>query len=176
MALRALPLAGARLELPFVRIDGVAVDALGEGHFLLEVSLCVAVGAGNFQVHSQQRVLCFRMVELHRGIDFFPTGGGVAGFAGSLKSSLVRIRVAVGAGFELDSLELYGLVGAGREMALFAGHLRMHSGQRILGLGVVELLGLLPVGQVVATLAIGTELSLVDVLMAGDAILRQAHK
>jgi len=41
---------------------------------------------------------------------------------------------------------------------------------------MVELLRLLPVGQVVAALAVWAQLPLVDVLMAGDAFLRETLK
>jgi hypothetical protein len=51
--------------------------------------------------------------------------------------------------------------------------LSVHAGQRILCLGMVELLGLLPVSHVVAALAVGAELPFVDVLMAGYAVLRE---
>jgi hypothetical protein len=100
----------------------------------------------------------------------------VAGFARSLECSFVRIGVAGDAGIEFYPRELHCLVGAGRKMALLAGHLGVHSGQRIFCFRMVELLGLFPVGHIVAALAIGAELPLVYVLMAGDAILREAQK
>jgi hypothetical protein len=61
-------------------------------------------------------------------------------------------------------------------MAFFARHLGVHSGQRILGLRMIELLGLLPVRDVVAALAIVTELTLVYILMAARAILRKSQE
>ena len=143
---------------------------------LLEIASGVAVAATHFQMHSQQRIFCFRMVELHRRIHFFPAGCRVAGFARSLESALMRIGVAVDAGIEFDPRELHRLVGAGREVAFLAGHLGVHSGQRILCFRMVELLGLFPVGHVVAALAVGAELPFVDVLMAGRAVLREAQK
>lgn len=112
------------------------------------------------------------MVELHRRIHFFPTGGCVAGFARSLERALMRIGVAGDAGVKFDPREFHRLVRAGREVALLAGHLGVHTCQRIFCFRMVELLGLLPVGHVVAALAIGAELPFVDVLMAGCAILR----
>lgn len=113
------------------------------------------------------------MVELHGRIYFFPTGRRVAGFACSLESPLVRISMAVAAGAELDPSEFGRFFGAGREVAFLAGNLSVHAGQRILCLGMVELLGLLPVSHVVAALAVGAELPFVDVLMAGYAVLRE---
>ena len=176
VALRTLSFARPRLELSFMWIGSMANCALGKGQGLLEIASGVAVAATDLQVHSQERVFCFRMIELHRGIHFFPTGGRMAGFARSLESAFVRIGVAGDAGIEFYPRELHRLVGTSREVALLAGHLGVHSGQRILCLRMVELLGLFPVGHIVAALAVGAELSLVDVLMAGDAILREAQK
>ena len=175
MAFRALALAGARLELPLVRIDGMAIVALGKGQFFLEFAAGVTPDAAHFDVRAQQRVIRFGMVELHRGTDLLPTRRGVAGLAGSFERALVRIAVAVIAGLKFDARKLHGFLGAGREVALFAGHLHVLSGQRIFGFGVVEILGLFPVGHIVAGLAIGAELPFVDVFMAGHAILREAH-
>ena len=100
----------------------------------------------------------------------------MAGIARSLKGPLVWIGVAVVARAKFDSGEFHGLVGAGREVALFAGHLGVFSGQRILCFRMVELFGLFPVGHVVAALAIGAKLPFVDILVAGRAVLREAHK
>ena len=41
---------------------------------------------------------------------------------------------------------------------------------------MVELLGLFPVGHIVAALAVGAELPFVDVLVAGYAVLREPQK
>ena len=116
------------------------------------------------------------MVELHRRIHFFPAGRRVAGFARSLESAFVRVRMAIGASIELDSGELHRLVGAGGEMALLAGHLGVHAGQRIFCFRMVELLGLLPVSNVVAAHAVCTKLSFVDILVARHAVLRESLK
>ena len=127
-------------------------------------------------MQSQEGIFGFRMIELHRCIHFFPTGRRVAGFARSLEGPFVWIGVAVDAGIEFDPGELHRLFGAGREVALLAGHLGVHTGQRIFCFRMVELLGLFPIGHIVAGLAVGAELPFVDVLMAGDAILREAQK
>jgi hypothetical protein len=80
--------------------------------------------------------------------------------------------MAISAGTEFDSSKLHGLVGAGGNVAFLAGYLGVHSGQRIFGFCVVELLRLLPVGEIVAALAVVTELPFVDVRMASHAVLR----
>lgn len=59
VAFRTFPLACTRLELPFVRIGSMAIRALGKGQRLLKIASGVAVAAGNFQMHSQERVFCF---------------------------------------------------------------------------------------------------------------------
>jgi len=48
MAFRALPLAGARLELPFVRIRGMAIRALRKRQRLFEIASGVAIAATHF--------------------------------------------------------------------------------------------------------------------------------
>ncbi len=176
VALRALSLAGPRLELPLVRIRRMAIDALRKGHRLLEIPFGVAVLATDFQMHAHQRIFGFGMVELHRRIYFFPALRGVAGFARSLERPLVRIRVAVDAGVEFHPRVLHRFVRPGREVAFLASHLGVHPGQRILGFGMVELLGLLPVGYVVAALAIPAQLPLVHVFMAAHAVLGKSQK
>ena len=171
VALRTLSLARPRLELPLMRVGGVAIHALGKGHLLLKITRGVAVATSNFHMRAQERIFCFRMVELHRRIHFFPTVRRMAGFARSLEGPLVRIRMAIDAGVEFDPGILHRLVRAGWEMALLACYLGMHSGQGIFGFRMVELLRLFPVGYVVAARAVGTELAFVDVLMAGHAFL-----
>src|ERR1700693_502880 len=99
----------------------MAIGALGKSQRLLEIPPSVAVAAGNFQMHSEQRIFCLGMVELHRGVHFFPTGCRVAGFARSLESAPVWVGVAIGAGIEFDPGELRRLIGASGKMALLAG-------------------------------------------------------
>jgi len=173
MAFRTLSLARARLELTLVRIGSMTIRALGKGQLFLEIAAAMALAAADFQMRSQQGIFRFRMVELHRCIHFFPTGSRVAGFARSLERPLVRIHMAVAAGAEFNPGEFHRFVGAGREVAFHAGYLTVHAGQGILRFRMVELLGLLPVGHVVAALAVGAELPFVDVLMAGYAVLRE---
>jgi len=176
VAFRAFALARACFKLAFVRIGRVADGALFKGKRLFEIACRVAFGASHFFVHSDQRIFCFGMVELHRRIHFFPGGRRMAGFARSLKRTFVRIGVAIDASAELDTSKLHGLVGARGDVALLAGDLDVHSGQRVLGLGVVELLGLLPVGYIVAAHAVGPELPSMDVFVARRAILRKPQK
>ena len=89
---------------------------------------------------------------------------------------MVRIGVAGDAAIEFQAGELDCLVGSKRQVALLAGYLGVHSGERILRFRMVELLRLLPVGHVVAALTVGAELPFVGILMAGNAILRERQK
>ena len=172
VALRALPLAGPGLKLALMRIGSMAIRAPGELQRLLEISFGMAITATHLQMHPQQRVLCFRMVELRRHVDLLPAACRVTGFAGSFEGSLMRVGVTVDAGIELDPRKLYGLFGARGEVALFAGHLRVHPRQGIFRFGMIELLGLLPVRDIVAALAIRAELAFMDIPVAGDAVFR----
>lgn len=176
VALRALPLARPRLELAFMRVRGMATRALGKGQLLFEIASRVAIAAPDFQMHSKEGIFCFRMVKLHGRIHFFPAGRCVAGFARSLEGPFVGIGVAVAAGAKLDAGKFHRFVGPGWEVALLAGHLRVHPGEGIFCFRMVELLGLFPVGHVVAALAVGAELSFVNVLMAGRAVLREPQE
>lgn len=144
----------------------MAICALRKRQWLLEIASGVAFAASNFQVHSEQRVFCFGMVKLHRCIYFFPAGCRVTGFASSLESAFVRVRMAIGAGVKFNPSESHCLFGPGRKMAFFTRDLGMPSCQRIFCFGMVELLRLFPVGHIMATLAVGPELAFVDVRMA----------
>lgn len=63
MALLAFTFAGPGLELALVGIGGVTVRALRERHGTLEITRSVAFAAADLDVHSQQRIFCFRMIE-----------------------------------------------------------------------------------------------------------------
>lgn len=175
MALRALAFAHARLELTLVRINRVAIHALGECQWLLEVSARMTIDATDFQMAARKRIFCFRMVKLHRRTNLFPACRGVTRLTGSLETSSVRIRVAIAASLEFNAAVLHRFIRTRRKVAFFAGHLCVHTGERVLRFRMVELLGLLPVRQVVTALAVIAELSFVDVLVAAGALLGKPH-
>ncbi len=56
-------------------------------------------------------------------------------------------------------------------VTLFAGDLDVKAGQRVASLGMVELLRGFPIREVVAGLAFVSELTLVRILVAGNAVL-----
>ncbi len=110
VALRAFPLGRASLELAFMGIWRVAIRALRERQGALEIASSVALGAPDLEVHPQQRIFCFRVIERDRHVDLFPATRRVAGFAGSLEGPLMRVCMASGAGVEFDPGILYGEV------------------------------------------------------------------
>ena len=143
----------------------VAVDA---GKLRIIRRNLVAIGAHRAIMRKCEQRVCKRRAK--------PAGRRVAGFARSLERPLVRIRVAIDAGIELDAGELHRLVGAGGEVALLAGHLGVHSRERILRLRMIELLCLFPIGDIVTAHAVCAELALVDVLMARHTFLGESLK
>lgn len=96
----------------------------------------------------------------------------MAFLAALLEGAFVRIAMAVDA-----SLELHILV-TGRPsrdiwfVALLAGYLNVHAGQWIARLRMIKLLRCFPILEVVAGLALISELALVRILVTRDAVLR----
>ena len=84
--------------------------------------------------------------------------------------------MAVNAGLELHILVTRRTTGYIRLVALLAGNLDVQTGQRVAGLGVIELVCRFPVREVMTLQAIVSELAFVNVLVARHAILRQSEK
>ena len=110
VTLRAFAFAGAGLELAFMRIGSMAIRTLREFQRPLEIALGMAIDASNLQVHAQQRIFCFGMVEWRGHVDLRPSTRGMARFTGSLESAFVRIGVTRGTSVELDARKLHGMV------------------------------------------------------------------
>ena len=93
------------------------------------------------------------------------------------KAAMVRIAMAIGAFLKPNIGISRSAVGAWR-MTFFARHLRMRSGQRIAGFGVIERSYFhgLPVSVIMALEAILTEPSFVAVLVTGHAARGEAQK
>jgi len=85
----------------------------------------------------------------------------------------VRIDVAVDAFRELHVLVANRAAGRIRLVAFLARNLDVLASQEKARLGVIKLFGGLPIGEVVALQAVVTELALVRIFVAGDAILRK---
>ena len=125
---------------------------------------------------AQERIFRFRVVKGIAGQEFFPPCGGVAGFAALLERAFVRVEMAVQAGGEANAPESSWAARHVRLVTLFAGDLDMQTGQRVAGLGVVEILRGFPIVDVVTALAVLSELALVRISVAGEAILREAKE
>jgi hypothetical protein len=169
VAFRALAFSWTGLKLALVRIRLVTVVAVRECELFLEVAVNVARHAGDLRVFARQGIFRFRMVKIKSRQHRFPTAGGVAGIAGFLELSLVRINVAGGAGIKIHVAITRGPSLRIRLVALFAGHSRMQAGERIPRFGMVEVFGCFPVLHVVALGALVAELAFVRIVVAGLA-------
>lgn len=94
----------------------------------------------------------------------------MARFAALLERSFVRIAMAGRASIKLHILITSGSPRLVRFVTFLARHLTMQAGQRVAGLRMVELRGLLPVIHVMTTLAVVSELPLMRIGVAGQTI------
>ncbi len=131
----------------------------------------MAIAAAHLDVRTQQRKFRPRVIELDRHVDILPTAGVVAGFARRLEFSPVRIGMAVDAAVEFQSSKLYFVVRRRGNVAFVAGHFCVQSGKRVFCFRVIELRSLLPVGEVVAALAVRPQVAFMYIFVAGYAIL-----
>ena len=177
MAFRAFALLRPRLELTFVRIRFVAVDAIRKRQRLLEVAVHMALRAADRRVLAQQGVFRFRVIEFKLRLKFFPACGRVAVLAAfGLERAFVRVHMAIDAGRELHVLVADRPARHIGLMTFLAGHFDVLTGQRITRLRVIELLGGFPIHEVVALQAVVAELAFVRILVTGDALLRKAEE
>ena len=180
VARRALRPAGPLGELAVMWIGLVTIHARCERDRLLEISASVAEGAIHGRVLPQQGILRLRVIEVpaHRSQrNSFPAFGGVAGLAALRETAVVRIRMALRA-FGKRYPGVARLAVGTRRVALFTFHLHVQTGQRIARFGVVELANVdrLPVGGVVALNTVRAQPSLVGILVASGAGLRNAQE
>src|SRR3954467_14188875 len=98
----------------------------------------------------------------------------MAGLARLREAALVRITMAVRAFAERQPGETR-LVVRPRGVTLGAGDLRVHSGQRITRLRMIKWADVLPLCRVVTLLAIRSQPSVVLVLVAANAVRRNAQ-
>jgi len=151
----------------------VAIRALLERDLLLEIAVGVALGAIEGGVLALERVLGLGVVEsLVDGLQAnpLPSAGIVAGVATLREAAVVGILVAIGALAEWNA-NVFRLAIGTVGVALGALHLRMQSGERITGFGVVELAHVdgFPVDEVVAGLAGRAQTALVEIFVTGRA-------
>lgn len=170
VTLSALALFRPGVELPFVGIGSVTILAIGKRNLFLKVILDVAGGTSDADMLSGQRILGLGMIEVVAGQQRLPASCRVAGVAGFLEFTAVRIDVTIVAFAKLHVLVTDGPARGVSLMALVAGNLDVQAGQRIAGLGVVKFLANhFPGFDGVALGAFVAELTLVGVLVAGRA-------
>ena len=83
----------------------------------------------------------------------------------------MRVNMAVNAGLELHIFVTRRSAGQIRLVALLAGNLDVQTGQRVASLGVIEVVCSFPIREVMAGLAFSSELTLVWIFVACNAIL-----
>ena len=158
----------------------VAVSALGEREFFLEVALLVAGLAIHRLVLSHQWILRLRVIEIviKAGVrNPLPAIGVVARGARLVpKAAFVRIGVAVVA-FPERQTSVSGSAACIRSVALLALHLLVQAGQRITCLAVIKpSFRILPIDEVMALEAILAESSFVEVFVARSTSLRDPQE
>ena len=125
---------------------------------------------------AQERIFRLRVIKGVAGEKFFPSRGGVAIFAALLERAFVRVEMAVQARGEANAPESRRAARHVRLVTLFARDLDVQTGQWVASLGMVEILGSLPIVDIVTALAVVSELTLVRIGVAGEAILREAEE
>lgn len=176
VTLRAFAFPGTRFELAFMRIGFVAVHAVRKRQGLLEITVQVACRTANHGMLPEERVLCLRMVEFKTRKQFFPPRSGVTLFAALFERPLMGIDVAVDASLKLHVLVTRRPAGDVRLVAFLAGDLNVLAGQRVAGLGVIELLGRFPVREIMALQTVVSQLAFVHIFVARLAVLRQPEE
>ena len=167
-------------ELAMMRIRPVTIHALLKGYWLLEISRFVALHTTHFSVLAEKRKFGLGVVEVlvqcgRRNL--LPTQSAVAGLAGLAEPAAMGIRMTVLATAKCYSRVAWPFVSSG-SVALLATDIAMQAGERIAGLGMVELTDTdaFPVVVVVTLQTIGSELSFVLILMAGGATRRNSQE
>lgn len=171
MTLRAFSLLRPLLELSFMWIGLVAIHAIRERKRLLEVAIDVARGATHRGVFAQKGIFRLRVIKREGRQKFFPSRGRVTFLATLLERAFMRVNMTVDASLKLHVLVTCRPARFVRLMTFLAGNLNVLTGQGVAGLGMIKLLCRFPIHIVVALQAIVSELALVHILVASDAIL-----
>ena len=180
MAGGALDAVGLTLGELSIVVVFVAVSALGEREFFLEVTLQVAGLALHRLVFPHQRILRLGVIEvvIQAGVrNSLPATRVMARGARLVpETSLVRIGMAVVA-FPERQTSVSGSAARIRSVALLALHLLVQTGQRITRFAVIKLsFCILPINEVMALEAILAESSFMEVFVTRSTGLRDPQE
>jgi hypothetical protein len=170
----------ARIELPMMRIVLMAIQAFLESNRPVEIPSQVTQFATHSRVLAQQGVLRGGMIKAltYRGRgDLFPTRRRMARLARGLENTVVWIAVAITASVKGQAyvLDNFGIAGF-RLVALLARHPAVLTRQGVVRARMIKPSGGLPTVEIVTTHAVATQLTLMPVDMAGDAVTGEAQK
>lgn len=146
-----------------------------------EIVVLMARCTGRLRMFAMQRELGLVVVEAARGKNRFPPRSGMAALTRAferrvLKRALMRVRVAILALGERQTLiPRHGLAWPGA-MTFLAGYIRVQAGEGEAGAEMIKSLGGFPRVLVVAAQALGAQLAGVGVLVAAEAFLAQTEK
>jgi hypothetical protein len=152
----ALSMIGAACKLSTVRIGTMAVCALLERDWLLEVAAGMTLCTADCGMLAKQRILRLIVIESsieRRGQDALPDGGVVASLTARAEGTAVRVPVAGLTPIKRNSLPPRLLIHSDR-MALLTIDFRVSARQCKSGSRVIEAEEFLPICRVMALLAV----------------------
>lgn len=177
---RALAGPGPLGKLAVMRIGLVAIHALGERNRLFEIASCMASRTIYVRVLAEQWIFGFRVIEVAiyaRQRNSLPAFCTVTRLTTLRETAVMWIGMAIRALGKRDS-GIARFAGGIWRVTFFTLHLNVSARQWISRLGVIKLANRqrFPIGVVMALLTVRAQTSLVRILVASGAGLRNAQK